>query len=94
MSWFSLTERIDEIRDKFGGFGFFLDGFFLVFYDDFVVGHFGDFATRDDELGIEEAFHQRTFHDDLLKSKIVGSDGVVDNFAEFGAFFGLDFETV
>ena len=60
------AERIDEIRDEifFASAGF--EDFFLVFYDNLVVGDFNDFFARDDEFGVDEAFDERTFHDDLL----------------------------
>ena len=49
------TERIDEVGDEvlFGRASF--DGFFFVFYDDFVVGDFNDFAAMNDEFGVNEA---------------------------------------
>ena len=51
-----FTERIDEIGDKILFFGAGFDGFFFVFDDNFIIGDFDDFATRDGEFGIQEAF--------------------------------------
>lgn len=86
------AERIDKVGDEvfLGGASF--DDLFLVFDDDFVVGDFDDFAAVDDELGVDEAFEGGAFDDDLLDDEVVGVDGEVGDFAEFGAFFGLDFE--
>ena len=91
MSWLLLSERIDEIGDKIFFFGAGADGFFFVFYDDFVVGDFDDFAAGDGEFWIEERFDERAFYDDLLDGEIVACDGEIGNAAELGAFFGLDF---
>ena len=93
-SWFGLPERINEIWNKFGGFSLFQDGFFFVFDDDFIIGDFDNFAARNGELGVEEAFNERAFDNDLLDGKIVRSDGEVDDFSELGAFFGFDFKAV
>ena len=94
MSWFGFSERIDKIGDKIFFHGAFTDDFFFVSYDNFVIGDFDNFAAMDDELGIDETFDDGTFDDDLLDGEIFGSEGKIDDFAEFGAFFGFDFETV
>ena len=52
MSWFGFSERIDKIRYEVFFHGTFSYDFFFVFDDDFVVGNFGDFGARNDELWI------------------------------------------
>ena len=43
------------------------------------------------KFGIKEAFDGGAFNNNLLDDKILGSEGVVNNFPKFGAFFGFDF---
>ena len=88
-----FAERIDEVRDKIFFFGTSFEDFFLIFNNNFVVGNFDDFAAVDDEFGVDEAFDDGAFDDDLLDGEIFGSEGEIDDFAEFGAFLGFDFET-
>ncbi len=75
MSWrvilFGLTKRIDEIGDKFFGFGVGEKSFFFAFYDDFVICDFENFFARDGEFGVDEAFENWTFDDELPDDKIV-----------------------
>jgi len=87
-----FAERVDEIGDEIFLLGAGADGFFFVSYNDFVVGDFDDFAAGDDEFGVGEGLEGGALDDELLDDKILGGDGVVDNFAEFAAFFGDDFE--
>lgn len=86
------AEWIDEIGDEILAHGALADGLFFVFDDDFVVVDFDDFAARDDELGVEERLERGALDDDLLGGEIVWGDGEVGDFAELGAFAGLDFE--
>jgi len=86
------AERVDEVGDEIFLFGAGADGFFFVFYDDFVVGYLDDFAAGDDELGVDEGFEGGAPDDELLDDKILRGDGEIDDFAELGVFFGLDFE--
>ena len=39
------AERIDKVGDEIFLGGFFLEGFFFVFDDDFVVGYLDDFVS-------------------------------------------------
>ena len=87
-----FAERIDKIGDKIFFFGTGFQDFFLVFYNDFIVGDFDDFFARDGELGVQKSFDGGAFDDDLLDGEVVVGYGVVRNFAKFGAFFGVDFE--
>lgn len=87
-----FAERIDEIGDEIFFFGASFEDFLFVFDDDFVVGDFDDFLTRNDELGVDDALDDGTFDDDLSDEEVVGINGKVNDLAEFGAFFGLDFE--
>ena len=89
---FGLTERIDEVRDKIFFGGFFLDDFFFVFNDYFVVGDLGDFGAGDGEFGVDKTFDKWALDDDLLNGKIFASEGKIRNFTKFGTFFGLYFE--
>ena len=91
-SVFGFTERIDEIRDETFFGSFFFDGFLFVFNDDFVVGDFDDFASRDDELGVDKRLEGGAFDNELFDEKIFGGDGKISDAAELGAFFGFDFE--
>ena len=72
-----LTERIDEIRDEIFFFGFFLEDFFFVFDDDFVVGDFDDFSAVDGEFGVDKTFDGGALDDELLNGEIVWSDGII-----------------
>lgn len=74
-------------------FGAGADSFLFVSDNDFIVGNFDDFAARDGELGIHERFEGRAPNDELLDGVVFRSNSVVDDVAEFGAFFGFDFES-
>lgn len=62
---------VDEIRDEIFFFGAFLENFFLVFDDDFIVGDFDNFFTGDGELRVEERFECWALDDDLLDDKAI-----------------------
>ena len=62
-------------------FGAFLEGFFFVFDDDFVIGDFDDFVSGDGEFGVNDGFDRGAFDDDLLDGEVVGSDGKILDFA-------------
>ena len=79
----SLAEGIDEIGDKIFFFGTGFQSFLFVFDDDFVVGDFDDFTTRDSKLGVEETLESGTLDDDLLDEKVVGIDGEIDDGTKF-----------
>ena len=87
-----LPKWIDKIRDEIFFQGTLFDDFFFVSDDDFVIGDFDDFGARDGELGVKETFDGGAFDDNLLDGEVVVGDGKVDDFAELGAFFGLNFE--
>ena len=66
-----LTKRIDEVGNEIFFFGFFLEDFFFVFDDDFIVGDFDDFPAVDGEFGVDKTFDSRAFDDKLLNDEIV-----------------------
>lgn len=61
-----------------------------MFDDDALVIDFNNLAAIDGKFGIIEALHERAFHDELENSEGGRIDGVISNFAEFFAFFGLN----
>lgn len=71
---------------------FFFDFFFLVSYDDFVVGDFDEIFAGDDKLGLKKGFDWGAFDENLLDGESISGDTEANDFAEFGAFFGFDFE--
>lgn len=83
------TEWIDEVGNEIFLTGAGFECFFFILDDDFVVGHFNYFLTRNSKLGIDEAFDEWTFDDDLLNEEIISVDGKIDELAEFGTFLGL-----
>ena len=89
---FGFTKRIDEIGDKIFVLGAFFESGFFVFDDNFVVGDFDDFATRNGELGVDEAFQCWAFNNYLLNGEIITVDSVIRDLAELATFLGLDFE--
>lgn len=88
-----LAEWIDEIRNKVFFGSFFADDVFFVFYDDFVIGDFNDFATGDGKLGVREAFDERATDDNLLNAEIVASGSEINDATKLGAFLSLNFHT-
>ena len=86
------AERIDEVGDEIFVGGTFFEGFFFVFYNDFIVGDFDDFFAGDEKFRVHDTFHNGALDDDLLDEKIIRIDGEINNLAEFAAFFGFDFE--
>ena len=87
-------ERINKIWNEIFVGGFFLDDFFLVFHDDFVVGDFDDFLSWNGEFGVGEAFNKWALYDNLLDSEIFAGDGKVDDFAEVGTFVSFNFAKI
>ena len=81
MSWFGLSERIDEIWDKIFFCGALSYYFFFVSYDDFVVGNFDNFGAGYGEFGVKETFDGGALDDDLLDTEIVLGDSEIGNFA-------------
>lgn len=90
---FGFTKWIDEIRNKVFVLGAFFESGFFVFNDDFVVGDLDDFAARNGEFGVDEAFQCWAFNNYLLNGEIVTVNSVIRDLAELTTFLGLDFET-
>ena len=65
------TEWINEIGNEIFFFGAFLENFFLVFDDDFIVGDFDNFFARDGKLRVEKGFERWALEDDLLDNKTI-----------------------
>lgn len=86
------AEGVDEVGDEIFISGTFLESFFFVFYDDFVIGDFDDFFAGDEKFGVHDAFHNWAPYDDLLDEEIIRIDGEINNLAELATFFGFDFE--
>ena len=86
------TERINEVGDEIFVGSTFLESFFFVFYNDFVVGDLDDFFAGDKKFGVHNAFHDGAPNEDLLDEKIIRVNGEIDDLTKFAAFFGFDFE--
>ena len=48
-----FAEWIDEIGDEIFFFGLFLEDFFFIFNDDFVIGNFDDFFAVNGEFWVD-----------------------------------------
>lgn len=90
-AWFGATERIDEVRDEIFLGGALFDGAGFIFDDDFVVGDFDDFVTRDGETRFGKGLKEGAIDDELLDHEAIGVESEVVDFAKAGAFFGDDF---
>ena len=47
-SFTCLAEGVYEVRNKIFFFGAGFEDLFFIFYDDFIVGNFDDFFSRND----------------------------------------------
>lgn len=83
---------IDKVRREVVGGGFFNEGLFFVFDDDFVVVDFDNFVAVDGKFGVHKRFESGAFDDDLVDGEGVAIDDVADDFAEMRAALGFDFE--
>ncbi len=92
MSWFRSTKRINKVWNEIFFFGAGANDFFLIFYDDFVVGDFDDFGARNGELRVKKTFESWTLDDKLLDGKVVIGNCEVNDMSEFRAFFGFNLE--
>ena len=96
MSWyeilFLIPEGIDKIRDEIFVCCFFLNDFFFVFDNDFIVSNFDNFFSGNGKLGIGKTFDEWAFNNDLLYDKIFCCNSKISYVAELGTFFGFDFE--
>ena len=86
------AKRIDKIGSEIFGGGFFDEGLFVVFDDDFEIINFNNFATVDGEFGVHEGFESEALDDDLLGGESFAINDKADDFAEMGATLAFNFE--
>lgn len=86
------TKRINEIGGEIFGGGFFHEGLFVVFDDDFEIVDLNNFTPVDGEFGVHEGFESGALNDDLLGGESFAINNETDDFAKVGAALAFNFE--